>query len=81
MKPQEQHKIQVENSEAHTKKENKMLVFKCSCGARISIVPDFPEMGKAIKAHAIEHKRLTGQPLMEETITELIIKTIAEYQT
>ncbi len=44
------------------------------------IVPDLPAMKKAINAHIIEHKKLTGKPLEEEIITQAIIKTIIERQ-
>ena len=44
------------------------------------IVPDLPEMNKAIKTHIIEHKRITGQQLKEEIITQAILKTISENQ-
>jgi len=80
IKTNEQDKIQIRNSEIHTEK-TRMPIFECSCGADILIVPDLPEMDKAIKAHIIEHKRATGQPLKEEIIIQLIIKTITEYQS
>ena len=56
-----------------------MPIFKCSCGANILIVPNLPEMDKAIQAHIIEHKRITGQQLKEEIIIEMILKAITEY--
>ncbi len=77
----EQDKIHIRNSEIHTKKNSRMPIFKCSCGANILVVPDLPEMDKAINAHIIEHKRATGQRLKEEIIMQLIIKTIIEYQS
>ena len=55
---------------------SKMTVFKCSCGIKILIVPDLPAMMKAIKNHLIEHKKLTGQPLNEEILTQEILKVI-----
>jgi len=58
-----------------------MPIFKCSCGSNILIVPDLPEMDKAIKAHMIDHKRITGLRLKEEIIMQLIIKTITECQS
>ena len=60
------------------KKTRKMPIFKCSCGASILIIPDLPEMNKAIKTHLIEHKRITGHRLKEEVIIEAILKTITE---
>ena len=76
----EQDKIQIRNSEIHSKKTGRMPMFKCSCGANILIVPDLPEMDKAIQAHIIEHKKMTGQRLKENIIIELILKTITNYQ-
>ena len=74
-------KIQLRNSEMQAKKTSRMPIFKCSCGASILIVPDLPEMDKAIKAHIIEHKKVTGHRLKEDIILQLIIKTIIEYQS
>jgi hypothetical protein len=81
IKTNEQDKIQIRNSEIPAEKTSRMPIFQCSCGASILIVPDLPEMDKAIKAHIIEHKRVTGQRFKEEIIIQLIIKTITEYQS
>lgn len=53
-----------------------MPIFKCSCGIEILIIPDIPEMNRAIKNHLIEHKKSTGQGIAEETITQEILKAI-----
>ena len=58
-----------------------MTVFKCSCGARILIVPDLPEMDKVIQKHLMEHKSKTGQQLNEETLIQLIVEAITENQS
>jgi hypothetical protein len=79
IKTDHQNKIQIGKPEVHTEKI-RMPIFKCSCGENILIVPDLPEMDKAIRAHMIEHKRVTGEPLKEEIIVQLILKTITEYQ-
>ena len=55
-----------------------MLVFNCPCGVKILILPDLPAMNKAIKNHLIEHKKITGQTLSEETLAQEILKTIAD---
>ena len=59
-------------------KHEKMPVFCCSCGVKILIVPDIPEMNKAIKNHLIEHKRLSGQILTEDHLIQEILSTIIE---
>jgi hypothetical protein len=73
-------KQETSNSEVQIKKNRKMPIFKCSCGIEILIIPDMPEMNKAIKAHMAEHKRITGKQLREEAITEDILKTITDNQ-
>jgi len=56
-----------------------MMIYTCSCGKQILIVPDVRKMSKAINDHVIEHnKSKRKQPLKEETITQEIIKTIIE---
>jgi hypothetical protein len=63
----------------HSKKvRKKMVVFNCSCGAKILIIPDLPEMNKAIGEHLIEHKKLTGKSLSEDTLTQEILIAFAE---
>jgi hypothetical protein len=63
----------------HSKKvRKKMVVFNCSCGAKILIVPDLPEMNKAIEEHLIEHKKLTGKSLSEDVLTQEILIALAE---
>ena len=55
-----------------------MPVFNCPCGIKILIIPDLPAMNKALKNHIIEHKKVTGQSLTEETLTQKILKAITE---
>ena len=76
-----QAKTQEENSQILSRQNKKMTVFKCSCGARILIVPDLPEMDKVIQKHLMEHKRKTGQQLNEETLIQLIVEAITENQS
>lgn len=59
-------------------KGRKMPVFNCPCGAQILIVPDLCEMSKAIEKHLVEHKKITGQSLNEETLAQEILIAIAE---
>jgi len=53
-----------------------MPVLNCLCGMKILIVPDVTAMGKAIRNHLIEHKRLTGADLTEEILTQEILKVL-----
>jgi hypothetical protein len=79
MKTNNQHKTAIINPVVHSKTEG-MPILKCSCGVHILIVPDLSEMDKAIRAHIVEHRRITGQRLKEETIVQLILKALTEYQ-
>ncbi len=80
MKTNKQDKIQVGTTEIRDEKTGGMPIFKCSCGASILVVPDLPEMDRAIKTHMVEHKKATGHRLDEDVIIQLMIKTITEYQ-
>ena len=40
------------------------------------IIPEMPEMNKAIKNRLIEHKKLTGSGLSEENLTQEILKVV-----
>lgn len=62
------------NEEIH----GKILVFSCSCGAKILIIPDLLEMNKAIKNHVVEHRNLSGQILTEDDLTHQILKVIID---
>lgn len=77
MKANEQDKTQLRSSKIYFKTK-RMPIFKCSCGASILIVPDLPEMAKAIRTHIIEHKRITGHRLKEEIFSQAILKTMIE---
>ena len=57
-------------------RHRKMPVFNCQCGMKILLVPDLTEMDKAIKSHLVEHKRLTGSSLTEESLTQEILKVL-----
>ncbi len=77
------HQSKEKNMQKATEKKSgkncgKMPVFKCWCGAKILVVPDLREMDKAIKHHAVEHKKATGQSLPEEFLIRGILKAIAE---
>jgi hypothetical protein len=63
----------------HIKKAQKrMVVFNCSCGVKILIVPDLAAMNKAIEEHLVEHKKLTGKSLSEEALAQEILIAIDE---
>ena len=49
-----------------------MSFFKCSCGAKILVIPDLYLMGQTIKRHIMEHYRLSGRRFTDETLTEIL---------
>ncbi len=53
-----------------------MPVFSCSCGVQILIIPDLNEMNKAIQNHIVEHRKLSGQILTEDDLTQEILKVV-----
>jgi hypothetical protein len=56
----------------------RMPIVTCSCGKQILIVPDLAEMNRSIKAHLVEHKKLTGQTITEDELAELILEAISQ---
>ena len=56
-----------------------MPVFRCSCGAKILVIPDLPEMNKVIKNHIIEHRKLSGQILSEDDLAQKILKVMIDH--
>lgn len=69
---------QVKSEKTFEDISGKMPVFKCWCGTQILVVPDLFEMAKAIKNHQIEHKRLTGECISEDTLIQEILNVIVE---
>jgi hypothetical protein len=66
-------------SEDHKDKvHGKMPIFSCSCGVKILVVPDLHEMDKAIENHIVEHRKLSGQMLNRDNLTQEILKVIIE---
>ena len=66
------------NANTYKETHGKMPVFSCSCGVKILIIPDIPEMYNAIKNHIVEHNKLSGQILTEDTLTQEILSIIIE---
>ncbi len=58
--------------------QRKMPVFNCPCGVKILIVPDLPEMNRAIEHHLVLHKKITGEALSEEILAQEILIAIAQ---
>jgi hypothetical protein len=54
----------------------RMPILLCDCGSEILIVPDIASMDKAIRAHLILHKQLTGKPITEQKLTEMILAVL-----
>jgi hypothetical protein len=57
-----------------------MMIYTCSCGKQILIVPDVRKMSKAINDHVIEHNKFISKRLTEEALTQEILKTMVEYE-
>ncbi len=55
-----------------------MIIYTCSCGKQILIVPDLSEMGKAISNHVIEHNKSKKKHLTEEALTQEILNEVVE---
>jgi len=69
-------KIHLEHKEnkletAHMKSGQKMPVFRCTCDAKILIVPDLAAINKAIRNHLNKHNRVVKKCLTEEILTEM----------
>ncbi len=74
-----QENIAIEDLENNTDKIfSKMPVYRCSCGIEILVIPDLHVMVKAIMKHLTEHKKVTGQCLTEELLTQEILKIIGD---
>jgi hypothetical protein len=58
-----------------------MIIYACSCGKQILIVPDISKMGKAISNHVIEHNKSKKKHLTEEALTQKILNKIANNST
>lgn len=46
--------------------KSKMPLVRCTCGAKILLVPDLAAMNRAIKNHLTEHKKANEQFLIEQ---------------
>jgi hypothetical protein len=56
----------------------RMIIYTCSCGKQILVVPDVQKMSKVIENHIAEHNKLKRKPLTEEKLTQEIIKKMVE---
>ena len=48
------------------KSKSKMPLVRCTCGAKILLVPDLAAMNRALKNHITEHKNADTQFLIEQ---------------
>ncbi len=58
--------------------ESRMPVYRCKCGTKILIIPDLSAMKRALQAHLVIHKKITGQNVTEEFLAQEIIKVLSE---
>jgi hypothetical protein len=56
----------------------RMPIVTCSCGKQLLIVPDLAEMNRLIKAHLVDHKKLTGEAITEDEMAELVLEAISQ---
>ena len=60
-------KIDKESAKEKRKRSKSNLPFvKCSCGAKILLVPDLAAMDRAMKRHIVDHKGADEQFLIEQ---------------
>ena len=63
-------KIEKEITKENRKSPKSNLpIVKCSCGAKILLVPDLAAMDRAIKRHMADHKDADEQFLIEQILT------------
>jgi hypothetical protein len=63
-------KIEKEIAKENRKRsKSNMPIVKCSCGAKILLVPDLAAMDRAIKKYMAEHKCADEQFLIEQILT------------
>ena len=55
-----------------------MPIYSCTCGIKILIIPDLKKMETAINDHLIIHRKITGQSIEEDLLTQRILKTILD---
>jgi hypothetical protein len=62
------------------KKSKAMVIVRCSCGAKIFMVPDLKEMGKAIDDHVELHlqslKASSCTPAEAERLKDMLIAQV-----
>ena len=63
-------KIDKEITKANKKKSKFNLpIVKCSCGAKILLVPDLAAMDRALKKHLVDHKGADEEFLIGQILT------------
>jgi hypothetical protein len=61
---------------AKQKSPTKMPIVKCTCGAKILVVPDVSAMERAIKNHKAKHKNVNEKFLIEKMLKATINQII-----
>jgi hypothetical protein len=56
----------------------KMPILNCTCGEKILVVPDLRAMNTAVKKHLDKHKNAGDNAVSEQTLTDEILKVLAE---
>jgi hypothetical protein len=58
--------------------QKKILIYRCICGAEIHISPDLSTMNETIQNHVLNHNRLGGHHLTEDSLTHEILKVVIQ---
>lgn len=72
MKKSQSAKLKIEKVNAIKNKKrvkSNLPVVKCSCGAKILLIPDLAAMDRAIKRHMADHKDADEQFLIKQILT------------
>jgi hypothetical protein len=71
MKKHQRTKLKINPIDVNTDKAQtnpNMPIVKCTCGAKILVVPDLTAMNKALKSHMAEHKGANEQFLTQQIL-------------
>ena len=53
--------------------KTRMSIFKCVCGFKILVVPDLKAMNRAIKNHALKHKKACSKKSTDFLTEQVLI--------
>jgi hypothetical protein len=71
MKKNQRSKLKINPVAANIEKAQSkasLPIVKCSCGAKILVVPDLAAMNRAVKSHMVEHEDANEQFLTQQIL-------------